>query len=576
MQPTPFSANALLKGLETAGLRLFATAIYGNVELMNILNHNDIQLIMGPSDTAITEFLNQTGHSIGDLSSMQIGRNIIANHFSLNYSNTESTYFSISEQQIDISKAAITSYRTSSKIYIGTTIVAIIGVIITTPEQRLKWAAPRTAGLKSAFGGGQVGNESLRILIAKGGIKGRDLIALCNTNFEVNDFCDSRDLNGNTMFHRAMMAEFNVELFQDEDARELYIHYHNAAYTYFIHSAGDTQLGPVKAFRVSENLHIDSQQNENYYYCITLNGELEIFEIYPVENPQIRVEHMVRQIDIDEVTGIPVGMTFTRFFSGMHLLGRNGVLYHKATMLGGHQFYPIISPPEKVVSENGEVYLLYNSDTRTKRPFSGNSRLNIHFPIIPDDTVGLSVQKFLLRKGDVPRQYSVIEDFSLDNPFTIDLATIFPGGPFLCNLNKVQYVHTEMAIVSIVNDLGELWICWDLRNHPETWIKLNSPRIGKIIEYSMWVESGEIDYRMHIPIAIGQVRPPPTKFYNFYSKTLDDRGQVFKFDKHPTTSEIRTEVYYQIPDLASIPNEFPRVPTGLIRIKPGKFLFDQV
>lgn len=480
-------SEEFLRRLTNAGITTFATQIYRNNNILKMLDDGEIHLAFIPSDAAFQHFLTVgPSKSLEELYTSQLGKNIIANHFSKFYGDN-SVVQAINNTQLPLDLNTVkTFYRPTAKINVGPVNGFIISTVIVTPNQLAQWKTIRSEGFKSAFGGGQVGNTGMEVLITRGQVKGKDLIALCGTNFEAADFCNRQDANGKTIFHRLLREEFNLNLNAIENAKGEYLDRYSGGYTYLQRPGGNVTIAGKTFFRYSPNLHVKVFATQSYVYGITSDSRIEAFSrlftpaglAIPIEIRGLPPQFKVKKIQVIGITIIMIDYEGNAYATGN--------INHGWQQDGPHQiFLPHNSPTSKIIDLSRNAILRVYPETGIKSV----SKVIEHQMEVPSDVIQIG-NSMRLRKG-IESCILAYYNGSL-GWVNLDLAS-FPGGSFTCDLKKILF---ELAVsrISIISDSGKLWIAddlrlWgpqDIRIYPTSWKAIDDFRISRVIDHAAY------------------------------------------------------------------------------------------
>lgn len=499
----------VLSSIEQNGASLFSRLLYRSNRVLALLDNNQIKLIMAPIDSAIQRFQTTSNKSFELLISSQLGQEIVENHLSTMFSQEPNVTSlpAVNGQSLLIDSKSVSQYQIVGGKKIGDVVIYFISIVILTSNQSKSLAIERSAGLKSLFGGGNLGNTGLNLLIQQGGIKGQDLIALCNSNFEASEFCSKRNSNGKTIFDELLQKEFGVTVL-DGDARAEYINHHNnSGFVYWSYYDGNTTIDGKRYLKVSDSKYLSIQpqyhkpRNELashviILYCIGLDHKLSVYTT--VYNPQDRVDRAIMQI---LVTGIPDNVKVQKVSCGdsaVIVLAYDGSVYISAELKSGEMKHIVFGRLGDVVGldifENLLLYKHVSSGKREILAVNEGRVSKITRREVSDDTIRMSNTDSLntieVRNGKCLVS-SIYISFDPEQPSTTHTFNLssFPGGEFAYDFDKIGIVRsTSWEIIFILTDSGYFWFQFistrgngsTERVDPLKWVKVNVPDDSKI------------------------------------------------------------------------------------------------
>lgn len=503
--PQTNPSDLVISTLEANGSSLFAKLLYRSNKLLNLLNNKQVNLILAPTDFAIQDFLSLHRKTAETLISSADGKDIIENHFSLARDMSGKPLNAINGSLIHVDKATLQTYRITNRVLVGEIAIIIIGIVIATPQQIKPWTTERSAGLKTAFGGGDIGNVGLGLLIQQGQIRGNDLINLCSSSFETNEFCNKKDANGLTIFHQQLEREFGLRLGPDENARAEYLNIHRkAAYTYFTHPAGTVNINPTqKAFKIGKTQHLEAFAFDQTIICLGVDRLIRVFRLNPETNT---IDHLPNRFVTDgRVDDAPkirkmtyLGTTGFNSYARILAWSYNGRVYMGNLSNQGIILESIkINIPHEIV-DISESSIMYRDLRAAKMTVHilGDGQNATYLPA-PLNAVALQNHgKSIIDRGNKCTIYMTANGqiYDLNNP---------PGATFQCDADHVFFNSSKTERV-IIDDAGEIWFS----NYSGNWDKIPLPDNSKVID-------------VNTTYIIDQA------FNRTITAILDDRGRVF-------------------------------------------------
>lgn len=480
--------DRVLATMEAEGAGSFVSLVLATPDIMGMLRNNQIKLIFAPIDSLVELLINRSRkQSALD----QTVRDIVANHFCSSYSETDPVSISVNGNNISLDAQMATIIGPTKKILIGDlTIVPITKSLLITAAQIKQLYTQRSAGLKSAFGGGALGNAGLSVLINNGKIQGQDLLHLCQSNFEAKSFCDQKDANGLTIFHRLLRDEFGIiNIPPTRNVRKLYSRYSRSAYTYVVRPDGDVLIGPHKCSKISENLHMQISEDYGNVYAVTASGKLEVFVVVASTNPA----YDLKQIPVH---GLPEDVVIKKLISASEILGRaryvlseQGEVFRLvisyATRGDIHTTCTWLMLPPGILDISGTYALAMGQDGRPyvtslesefgRKPapyYMPQRTIAIHSEIVLDVLTKNTTGECTLHVGPYVSPDSKHRQYDLHN---------FPGGSHACNFQSIRR-HPKYETLYILTRTGELWYSKIIPNgNLGEWIKMVFPGGSKIV-----------------------------------------------------------------------------------------------
>lgn len=202
--------------LRDHGLNLFADLLHFDNFAKNSLSTGKVKIMVALTDDAVRELV-PFGKTMSDVMSTESGRDIIRSHLMVNYDFITKVATALNGRQIDtntIVKAEIPSFDIGDK---DIRVVVAAKAIIDT-KQIEDVTTDRSVGL-----GGLLGYDNFLRLIESGNLKGKDLISLCLSSSDTNEFCNARDSEGKTIFDRLIYREYGYKNIGERNARDFYI-----------------------------------------------------------------------------------------------------------------------------------------------------------------------------------------------------------------------------------------------------------------------------------------------------------------------------------------------------------------
>jgi hypothetical protein len=496
LSPTQTIVDKIISSLDAGGATQFSRLLYRSEKILNLLRNDQIKLIMAPVDAAFEEFTTLYNKSLELLVSTPSGHDILENHFTTMFTSARHvvTLPTINGQSLPIDEVAVARYKIISNTKVGDTHILFISIVIMTNTQTRNWSNQRSAGFKTALG-----NPGLQALLANGQIRGNNLIALCNTNYEMNQYCDRKDASGKTMFHNLLRQEFKLDLPANIDAREQYILSNNTFYTHFNYD--ETNGTSIK---VSETRHIQALEFHNRIFCLDPYHALTVFRAG--HDPQNGDQYIVTPLTATYamVNGGPIDpppkiKKLMRNEHNVFLQDYEGNVYNMLKNV-----YPVNIVQFQRISLSYTILDMGLDGTLIQEP-GGNKLIikNTGFEMasVPEDVKSLvNGGLFYLDIMD-DGEYCTIINVESGNGFDF---SDFKGSQYQCSSKKVFWENnTDKGL--ILTDSGELWV--GTRFGIPRWNKIAMPNAAKVIDVSV----------VHV---IGYD-------HRFISTALDDRGRIY-------------------------------------------------
>jgi hypothetical protein len=212
--------------LSNNGADIFAKSLYNNPALRRAGLDPKLTMIIAPTDERFQWLSNETQKPLGELLNSEAGRNLLANHISILPTQKFYPMFTAINGVIYGSGPQdLAALNVRATTIIDGVVVLVASSVIGRPQQLTKSKRREEPGV---FAG--MTRDAFQALVNTGNLRGKDLIALCNTNPYVdNNFCNSRDASGRTIFHYLVKREFNIDIPVTEDARSRYVQLHQEA-----------------------------------------------------------------------------------------------------------------------------------------------------------------------------------------------------------------------------------------------------------------------------------------------------------------------------------------------------------
>ena len=181
--------DAITTFLASNGAVNFSKILYNVPRLFSALNDPGLSMIFAPNDAALQRLSDKTGKSLADLQRDAYGIDILANHLSVFPTKRSWPMFtSINNRSYGSSETDIKALGVTATALIDKTAVLVISSVIFHEDQLVKASLRRDIGALKALGQ----NDMLMVLIQRGDLKGKDLIALCVSDPEINKLCDAK------------------------------------------------------------------------------------------------------------------------------------------------------------------------------------------------------------------------------------------------------------------------------------------------------------------------------------------------------------------------------------------------
>ncbi len=456
MQLSPsssISAN-VIHALETGGARTFALLVDRYDRLKDSLDKGLVTLILAPSDAAIEEFSVRYNKPVEILATSTAGQAIMANHVSAEPLTTNPSVKALNGRQIPLDVTTVTNvYRITKSFTVGRISIHIIQTVLVDDAQIPRLLAERSAGLKTAMGA-----EGLNALLTSGRIKGKELIRLCNSNFETNEFCNRKDrANGQTIFHRLLQKEFGLTIPSDQDARKQYVVLHNSkvGYTYYRARRGAVNINGAGFTRVSDELHLQSFEIGKFTVCLTINHVVKVYrwnaEIhgYVEVSPVLNLNGNFGPLPpIKKIGRSELGTISNKVF----VLTRDGKVYNTEPIREGDANLvfntdPLLDPYGPFVDIKGKYRI--SKDSRGTQQIVVASPNQIVLFGNDGEPVSVGAGYHVIRRNNACLIALSVGNF-------MDLSN-FSGGPFTCHNDNV-FLYNQGATVLILNESGQLWL----------------------------------------------------------------------------------------------------------------------
>jgi hypothetical protein len=523
MQLSPTSAISanVIHALETSGARTFSLLVDRFDRLKDVLDKGLVTLILAPSDVAIEEFSVRYNKATAILGTSTIGQAIMANHVSAEPLTTNPSIKAINGYQIALDAATVTNvYRIAKSFTVGSISIHLIQTVLVDAAQIPRLMAERSSGLKTAMG-----VEGLNALLTSGRIKGKELIRLCNSNFETNDFCNRKDrANGQTIFHRLLQQEFGLTIPSDQDARKQYVVLHNSkvGYTYYRSRRGATKINGAGFAKVSDELHIQSFEIEKFTVCLTINHVVKVYrwnaethgfdEVHPI---QIQNGNFGPLPAIKKIGRSELGTVSNKVF----VLTYDGLVYSTQTIRERDD--NLVFEPNTLIDRYGPFVDIYGK-YRISKDSRGTQQIVVASPnqIVMFGNDGEPISVGAGGSCVIRRNNACL--IALNAGGFMDLSN-FPGGQFTCHNDNVL-LYNQGTTVFILNDIGQLW----LGLQPllaVNWHRIGLPDDARIIDASTSrVFNSEFNYQIAILDYLGRI----------YIVTLTDQIGSYQLRLHAT------------------------------------------
>lgn len=212
--------------LTANGASTFAKLLYNIPQLRRATLSPELTMVIAPTDDRLQELSNQVQKPLAELFDTDAGRDLLANHVSiLPTQKVYPMFTAVNGVTYGSGPDDLTALNVTASAIIDRVVVLVARAVIGTLPQITKSGRRFEPG---AFAG--MTRDAFRAMINNGQLRGKDLIALCNSDPYVNaNFCRSRDASGRTIFHYLIKEEFGIDVPVGEDARTRYIELHQEA-----------------------------------------------------------------------------------------------------------------------------------------------------------------------------------------------------------------------------------------------------------------------------------------------------------------------------------------------------------
>lgn len=340
-------AGLVVADLQGAGADLFSRLLSRSLSGMQALKQLRAQMIFAPTDEALTQLFRQTGTTIATFLGTPSGDCLVSNHLGLKFSTIDPTIPTLVGKSVAVGQADIQNLGVVRAFKSQNIIPVLIISTVLTDAQELQTLARREGNpILDALGQQNVNN-----LITIGGIKGKDLISLCLSNAEMNEFCDRKDDTGRTIFHQLLERDYGIKLEPNRNARRIY------------RDAVDAAVYYVDPVRLKQQMH----DNEG----ALMRSDLVQIPGGPYKQCFVFSLRMDRATSVDELPGDLFGSL--RRFIALTVDGRIKIL--RNTPENDGTFYPeivILTPTtqiKKLVHNRDDIYALGESgDLYVLRP----------------------------------------------------------------------------------------------------------------------------------------------------------------------------------------------------------------
>jgi hypothetical protein len=218
--------TAIQNFLTANGATVFAKLLYNLPQLYQAVMSPKLTMIIAPTDESFEWLSNETQRPLAELLNSEAGRNLLSNHISvLPTQKVYPMFTAINGVTYGSGPEDLAALKVTASTIIDGVVVLVASSVIGRPQQLTKSKRREEPGV---FAG--MTRDAFQALINTGNLRGKDLIALCNTNPYVdNTFCNSRDASGRTIFHYLIKREFNIDISVNEDSRNRYVELHKEA-----------------------------------------------------------------------------------------------------------------------------------------------------------------------------------------------------------------------------------------------------------------------------------------------------------------------------------------------------------
>jgi hypothetical protein len=487
LSPAVEVAETIIAKLETGGCRDFSIWVNRYGKLKDLLNARKIKFILAPLDAGLQAFLTATNKEGYLLATTKIGQDILENHFASIYNNRDPNLVAINNMLIPVDQKSLLRYQIIRFEQIEGVVIAFGHIVFITEDQMKEWTRERSAGFKTALGG-----AGLQALIMQGSIKGDDLLSLCTTNFEMEDFCNKKDaLNGRTIFHDLIEREFGVKLTAGENARQEYSMRHQGVipgYVYYRTPDGPLTIGRARITKLSDTKYIQCVGETNIIMCLTIDGVIHCYSLE--QGGKLRLTLANYRSSSGK---IPKIKKITKGLGIIYALGYDKIMYmYSYFTREGKVFTPVNVAGGLVVDISGGAGIKFLPGNQMGLVVDGKLQQHSAWPQNPT-LLDMDSKSLIVKSSISCTLYSINKQEGTSAKFmSIDLSS-FPGGPFKCTYRNVyvRFSRDAGGKLYIRNDAGELWMARRPMQGAD-WIKIEIPGGAPIIDMLAFIHEYNI------------------------------------------------------------------------------------
>jgi len=329
--------SPIIDAVQAVGATAFARLLRLSNDISSTLTDSNILFGIVPSDNAIRSLLTRFERPANDLVRIPAFRQLVLNHFSTTMDFKVPTINMLSGYQLDLDRASLDKRKIMGKLAIDGRYFLLIDTIIGTAEQVQSLFVKRDAGIF-----GNLDARTFNLLVQQGNLKGMDLIGLCLTNEKLNSLCNQRDQNGETIFHRLLKTDFNIEVTKEADARATYITRNERKPTFFV----KVDRGGDKVIQLSDKSQVQLKRLSDYYKQVITPGNRGKQQHHAVglkyDGTVFTIDRAGVETEVQAVAGVKkLGSRIENDQVIVLLLQRNGALIRMSN-LAGYSDNPIV------------------------------------------------------------------------------------------------------------------------------------------------------------------------------------------------------------------------------------------
>lgn len=466
-------SETVSEALENAGASLFAKILRLSKRLRDLIDQDQVKLIFALSDLGVANLLKTVNKNGAELLASPDGRDILENHFALAFSLSLPTTPTINGRLISLDRTSLARLQPAGSLKAGKLPIVIINNPIIEPDQLAKAQVIRDSGII-----GRLGKQPYAYMIQAGGIKGRDLIALCLSNTAADAYCDERDNKGETIFHRLLRSEFGADVPASENARQLYIDYHSGHEFYIranhieLEARSYQNLKPItnknELLKIPGGPYLQVLKSSDNYSRIAYFGLTVTHEVNEITMPPNYQAAKTRKIIFPKL--VKIRKIFKDAVKGVFCLGFDGQIY-EANNANHHILYEGYRALDVSVSSKQSLasyYLVMDVNGNMYINYSANGESKMLYPL--PDTIDPVHDVELLRNNegilatDPITQISRVTNMSGDLIFS---STEFPSPTMKCLVSKIRLFGALVYIpggqpvfikASLIDNEKKLWL----------------------------------------------------------------------------------------------------------------------